>query len=216
VGATTSTDARASYSNIGTCLDLFAPGSSITSAWYTSPTATNTISGTSMASPHVAGAVAALLESAPGSTPGTVAATITGTATPGVVSSAGTGSPNLLLYADPTLVPAGTATPPPPVTATTPSAPTNVVATARSASAGLTWTVGADGGSALTGQTVSVYKYARNGKATLSGTVVVTTSATSVIVTGLRTGTTYSFTVSATNAIGTSPASAMSNKVTAT
>ena len=49
VGATTSTDARASFSNYGTCLDIFAPGSSITSAWYTSNTATNTISGTSMA-----------------------------------------------------------------------------------------------------------------------------------------------------------------------
>jgi subtilisin family serine protease len=54
VGATTSSDARASYSNFGSCLDLFAPGSSITSAWSTSNTATNTISGTSMASQHVA------------------------------------------------------------------------------------------------------------------------------------------------------------------
>ena len=215
VGATTSTDARASYSNTGTCLDLFAPGSGITSAWYTSPTATNTISGTSMASPHVAGAVAALLESAPGSTPGTVATTITGTATPGVVSSAGTGSPNLLLYADPTLVPAGTTTPPP-VTTTTPSAPTSVVATARSASAGLTWTVGADGGSAVTRQTVSVYTYGRNGKASAAGNVAVAASATSVTVTGLSAGSAYSFTVSATNAIGTSPASAMSNRVTVT
>jgi subtilisin family serine protease len=60
VGATTSTDARASYSNYGSCLDIFAPGSSITSAWYTSDTATNTISGTSMASPHVAGVAVAL------------------------------------------------------------------------------------------------------------------------------------------------------------
>ncbi len=215
VGATTSTDARASYSNTGACLDLFAPGTGITSAWYTGPTATNTISGTSMASPHVAGAVAALLESAPGSTPGTVAATITGTATPGVVSSAGTGSPNLLLYADPTLVPAGTSTPPP-VTTTAPSAPTDVVAAARTGGADLTWTVGADGGSALTGQTVSVYKYSRNGKRSSSGTVAVSASATSVTVGGLLAGTAYSFTVSATNAIGTSPASAMSNKVTVT
>jgi subtilisin family serine protease len=62
VGATTSSDARASYSNIGTCLDVFAPGSSITSAWYTSDTASNTIDGTSMASPHVAGIVALLLQ----------------------------------------------------------------------------------------------------------------------------------------------------------
>ena len=58
VGSTTSSDARSSFSNYGTCVDIFAPGSSITSAWHTSDTATNTISGTSMAAPHVAGAAA--------------------------------------------------------------------------------------------------------------------------------------------------------------
>ncbi|PKM09555.1 MAG: hypothetical protein CVV17_00450, partial [Gammaproteobacteria bacterium HGW-Gammaproteobacteria-7] len=62
LGATTSTDARASFSNWGTCLDLFAPGNAITSAWWTSTSATNTISGTSMASPHAAGAAALYLE----------------------------------------------------------------------------------------------------------------------------------------------------------
>lgn len=56
VGATQSNDAAASFSNYGTCVDILAPGVDITSAWYTSNTATNTISGTSMASPHVAGA----------------------------------------------------------------------------------------------------------------------------------------------------------------
>jgi subtilisin family serine protease len=98
VGATTSTDARASYSNYGTCLDIFAPGSSITSAWYTSTTATNTISGTSMATPHVAGAAALYLQSNPGASPATVASTLTTNATPNVVTGAGTGSPNKLLY----------------------------------------------------------------------------------------------------------------------
>lgn len=110
VGATTSTDSRASYSNYGSCLDIFAPGSSITSAWSTSSTAINTISGTSMATPHVVGAAALVLGATPTATPAQVAATLTGNATTGVVTSAGTGSPNLLLY---TL--GGTVEPPPPV-----------------------------------------------------------------------------------------------------
>lgn len=97
VGATTSTDARASYSNKGSCLDLFAPGSSITSAWSTSNTATNTISGTSMATPHVTG-VAALYLQDHNATPAQVRNAIVGAATQNVVTSAGTGSPNLLLY----------------------------------------------------------------------------------------------------------------------
>jgi subtilisin family serine protease len=97
VGATTSTDARASYSNIGSCLDLFAPGSSIKSAWYTSDTATNTLSGTSMATPHVAG-VAALYLQGHTASPSQVRNAIVGAATQGVVTSAGSGSPNLLLY----------------------------------------------------------------------------------------------------------------------
>ena len=97
VGATTSTDARASYSNKGTCLDLFAPGSSITSAWYTGNTATNTISGTSMATPHVAG-VAALYLQGHTATPQAVRDAIVNAATANVVGNAGRGSPNRLLY----------------------------------------------------------------------------------------------------------------------
>lgn len=97
VGATTSSDARASYSNIGSCLDLFAPGSSITSAWYTSNTATNTISGTSMATPHVTGVAALYLQGHNG-TPQQVRDAIVGAATPNVVTGAGSGSPNRLLY----------------------------------------------------------------------------------------------------------------------
>ena len=98
VGATTSTDARASYSNYGACLDIFAPGSSIMSAWYTSNTATNTISGTSMATPHVAGAAALYLEAYPSATPATVASALVGGATLDKVTSPGSGSPNRLLF----------------------------------------------------------------------------------------------------------------------
>lgn len=107
-GATTTSDDRASYSNLGTCLDLFAPGSGIRSAWHTSDNATNTISGTSMASPHVAGVAALYLQANSGASPQAVAEAITTQATPGVVGSAGSGSPNRLLYAD------FSASPPPP------------------------------------------------------------------------------------------------------
>jgi aqualysin 1 len=98
VGATTSSDARASFSNWGTCVDVFAPGNGITSSWYTSTTATNTISGTSMASPHVAGVAALYLQGTPSATPAAVATAIINTSTTGVVTSAGTGSPNRLLF----------------------------------------------------------------------------------------------------------------------
>ena len=110
VGSTTNTDARSSFSNIGSCLDLFAPGSNITSAWIGSDSATNTISGTSMATPHVAGAAAAYLQGTPSASPATVSNAIVSNATTGVVTNAGTGSPNRLLYT-------GTGgTPPPPPT----------------------------------------------------------------------------------------------------
>ncbi|MEU0191569.1 S8 family peptidase [Streptomyces afghaniensis] len=109
VGATTSSDAKASYSNYGSVLDLFAPGSSITSAWNTSDSATNTISGTSMASPHVAGAAALHLADNPAATPAQVSSALTAAATTGVVTSPGTGSPNRLLN-----VGGGTTTPPGP------------------------------------------------------------------------------------------------------
>jgi subtilisin family serine protease len=98
VGSTTSTDARSSFSNIGTCVDIFAPGSSITSAWSTSDTATNTISGTSMATPHVVGVAALYLETNTAASPATVANAIISTATTGVLTGIGTGSPNRLLY----------------------------------------------------------------------------------------------------------------------
>jgi subtilisin family serine protease len=97
VGATSSSDARASFSNFGPCLDLFAPGASITSTWIGSSTATRTISGTSMAAPHVAGAAALLLALEPGVRPDVVATRLASIATTGVVTDARSGSPDLLL-----------------------------------------------------------------------------------------------------------------------
>lgn len=98
VGATTQADARASYSNFGTCVDIFAPGSGITSAWKNSNTASKSISGTSMASPHVAGVAALYLSGHTTATPAEVRDAIVGVATTGALTGIGTGSPNRLLY----------------------------------------------------------------------------------------------------------------------
>ena len=102
VGATTTDtagrDARASYSNYGACVDIFAPGSGITSDWNTSSSATNTISGTSMASPHVAGAAALAVQANPGATPTAIGWLLVSTASQNKIESVGGGSPNLLLY----------------------------------------------------------------------------------------------------------------------
>jgi hypothetical protein len=117
VGSTTNTDARSSFSNFGTCVDIFAPGSNITSSWNTSDTATNTISGTSMATPHVAGVAALFLEANPGASPATVASAIISNATLNHVSNPGTGSPNRLLYS----IFSGGPPPPSPTPTPTPS-----------------------------------------------------------------------------------------------
>jgi subtilisin family serine protease len=98
VGSTTNTDARSSFSNYGSCLDIYGPGSNILSAWYTSTTATNTISGTSMASPHVAGVAALYLANNPNATPTQVRNAIVNNATSNKVTDAGSGSPNKLVY----------------------------------------------------------------------------------------------------------------------
>ena len=98
VGSSTSGDVRSSFSNWGTCVDIFAPGSGITSAWSTSNTATNTISGTSMATPHVAGVVALYLQQHGHTAPATVASALNSNASLSKLTSIGTGSPNRLLY----------------------------------------------------------------------------------------------------------------------
>ena len=111
VGASTSNDARSSFSNWGTCVDLFAPGSGIYSSTRTSTSSYASWNGTSMATPHVAGVAALYLAAHPTADAATVAAAVLGGASLGKLTSIGTGSPNLLLYS---LITSGTPPPPPP------------------------------------------------------------------------------------------------------
>ncbi|MEO7674181.1 MAG: S8 family serine peptidase [Pyrinomonadaceae bacterium] len=109
VGASDISDNRAGFSNFGSCVDLFAPGVSIISAWSWSDVATNVSSGTSMASPHVAGTVALFFEEHPNSTPAQAASTILGEATSGIMNGVGAASPNLMVFTDPLAPTAGEA-----------------------------------------------------------------------------------------------------------
>ena len=97
VGATKNTDDRAWFSNHGKCVDILAPGVDITSAWKDSKTATNTISGTSMAAPHVAGVMALYLGDKD-YTPDQLKAVLIKDGTKGVIDSLPKSTPNILLY----------------------------------------------------------------------------------------------------------------------
>ena len=192
VGATTSTDGFASYSNYGAVVDILAPGSAITSAWYTGSTVTNTISGTSMATPHVAGVAALYIENNPGSTTAQVEAALKNSAVVGAISSVPAGTANRLLQSS--------FTPPPPPT-TAPAAPLQVspanLATAVSLTASLSWNASAT----ATSYAVQVSTDPNFGTTVINRSALTTTSSA---LSGLTNGTVYYWRVSATNVVGTS------------
>ncbi len=101
VGATGPTDNYLYFSNYGSCVDVWAPGEDITSAWYSGDQIYNTISGTSMATPHVTGIAALYLTDHPNASPAEISSIIVSRATSGVISGLDPASPNLMAYSDP-------------------------------------------------------------------------------------------------------------------
>lgn len=237
VAASDRFDVQASYSNFGSCVDMYAPGTSITSAYHTSSTATARMSGTSMAAPHVAGAAAVLLSQQPTLTPVQVSDTLTADATTGTVLSATPGTPNRLLFLAqrasvepapttepapepapstepapepaPTTEPVTEPTPEPGPVLTKPGRAKDLLGKPGQRKATLTWVQGSDGGSPLTRQVVRMYVGTQR-----VATFTVPSDATGVRVTGLKPGRSYRFTVIEKNQVGASAESARSNKVT--
>ena len=197
VGATQSDDQRASFSNWGTCVDVFAPGLGIRSAYIatsTQPAATSTatMSGTSMATPHVAGVAALYLQNNKTATPAAVRTAILGAATRNVVLNAGSGSPSSLIYSA-----SFTSAP-----ASVPGAPGSPKVTAvGNKTVSLGWTVPVDnGGSAITDYVIDYQPYAGSTWFVFADGIGTTASTT---VTGLTNGVSYNFRIRAVNAIGT-------------
>lgn len=148
VGATTSADQFANYSNFGSCVDILAPGTSITGAWITSDSDSRTISGTSMATPHVAGVVARLLSLA-NQSPSAIAESLTSSSSREKISALPALTANLLLYKSPLEILPGTPTLPNPAT--------QLIALGGVKQATLSWTLGEVGTSPVTSQVVNLW-----------------------------------------------------------
>nr|WP_042180596.1 S8 family peptidase [Kibdelosporangium sp. MJ126-NF4]CEL14468.1 Alkaline serine exoprotease A precursor [Kibdelosporangium sp. MJ126-NF4]CTQ88833.1 Alkaline serine exoprotease A precursor (EC 3.4.21.-) [Kibdelosporangium sp. MJ126-NF4] len=172
VAATARTDARASFSSFGTCTDIFAPGQDIVSASYNNNTGSATMSGTSMAAPHVAGAVALYLADNPSKTPAEVHSAITAAATPGKVTNPGASTPNKLLRVNGGTPGVSVTNPGPQTTAVGGSA--NLQLSASGGTAPYTWS--ATG--LPTGLSIGSSNGLITGTATTAGTYTVTATAT--------------------------------------
>ena len=212
VGATDNTDREASFSDRGSCLDLWAPGVNITSAWHTGDAATNTISGTSMATPHVVGAAALYRETDAIATPGQVDQALKDNATTGKITwnnpfglkpAPPPSGQDYLLY---TAFIGGTPPPPP----TPPAAPGGLTATAAGSSRiDLTWTDNSDNESSF-----EIERCAGADCADFARIATVAANVTSHGDTGLGSSTSYSYRVRATNAGGASDYSNVASAVT--
>jgi subtilisin family serine protease len=199
VGATTQSDTRAWYSNFGSCIDLFAPGDSIVGAGLSSPTARQTMSGTSMASPHAAGAAAIAFTAWPPATSYDIIDLLVGDATSDVLSSIGADSPNRLLMAAGESLPASD----------TPSTPHSISAEAGDSSVTIRWTPGEPSVVAVTSFTVT-----GSPEGLCTTEFVPSQTEQSCVVANLTNGVEHSFSVVAVNVAGV--ASSASNVVVAT
>ncbi len=202
VGSTTNTDAKSSFSNHGSLVDIHAPGSLITSSWYTSSTALNTISGTSMATPHVAGAAALYLEYAPGSTPAQVETALKQFSAVGRITGLPAGTVNNLLQINFGTVPS---LPAPSVPSL--SSPANA-ATNVSTAPTLSWT-------AATAATTYNLQVSTSNTFTTNLVDLTGLTTTSRAISGLANSTIYYWRVSSTNSTGTSAWSTVRSFTTA-